>query len=184
MVEIAAAPADRKDYLVVAMIRKPHGIRGEMALALETDRPGAVFRNGRRLELGDARGRPIGSSITVERARPITGGLLLKAVGFDGRTPELEALRGRSLLIESGEAAPAAPDELHYQELVTMTVVIGEKPVGTIREVTETAAGEMLIVERTGGGELLLPFVREWIRTVDRAERKLVMDPPEGLMEL
>lgn len=171
-------------YLVVATIRKPHGIRGELALALETDRPGQVFRKGRRLELGDARGRPSGESLTVERSRPVTGGLLLKPVGFDGRTPELEALRGRSLLIEAEEAAPAAEGELHYRELLEMQVVMGEAPIGRVREIAETAGGELLVVARDGGGELLLPFVRDWIVAIDRPGRRLVMEVPEGLMEL
>ena len=171
-------------YLVVATIRRPHGVKGELALALETDRPGLVFRKGRRLELGDARGRPIGSSVTVERARTVPDGLLLKTAEFEGRTPELEALRGRSLLIEARDAAPAEPDEVHYRDLIGTEVIVGEQSVGVVREITETVAGELLVVRREGGGELLIPLVRDWIRSVDPAQRRMVMELPEGLLEL
>ena len=92
------------DLLIVATIRKPHGVRGEVALALETDRPRSVFNRGRVLLLGDARGRPSGGSLTVERARQVPSGMLLKTVEFASRTPELEALRGRSLLIPATDA--------------------------------------------------------------------------------
>jgi 16S rRNA processing protein RimM len=171
-------------YLIVATIRRPHGVKGELALALETDRPTLVFRKGRRLELGDERGRPIGGSLTVERARTVPDGLLLKAVEFGGRSPELEALRGRSLLIAAQEAAPAAPDELHYRDLIGAQVVVGAHVVGTVREITETAAGELLVLRREGGGELLIPFVRDWIRDYDAIQRRLAIEPPEGLLEL
>lgn len=179
----AAAPLDGA-YLVVATVRRPHGVKGEIALALETDRPNLVFRKGRRLLLGDARGRPTGGAVTVERARTVPDGLLLKAVEFQGRTPELEALRGRSLLIEVADAAPAAPDEVHYRDLLNARVVVREEQVGTVEQITETAAGELLIVRRTRGGELLIPLVRDWIRRFDVETRTLEIEPPEGLMEL
>lgn len=177
------APASG-EYLVVATVRKPHGIRGEIALALETDRPNAVFRKGRRLLIGDARGRPVGGSLTVERARSIPDGLLLKTSEFAGRTTELEALRGRSLLIEVAEAAPAAADELHYRDLLNVQILIAGQVVGVVREITETAAGELLVVPRPQGGELLIPFVRDWIREVDLEAGRIMMEPPEGLLEI
>lgn len=171
-------------YLVVATIRRPHGIKGELALTLETDRPTLVFRKGRQLLLGDDRGRPVGGVLTVERARRVPDGMLLRAVEFAARTPELEALRGRSLLISAREAAPADADELHYRDLLQAQVLVGDTPLGTIAGITETAAGELLIVRRQAGGELYIPLVRDWIRSFDPAGRRLVIEPPEGLLEL
>jgi 16S rRNA processing protein RimM len=171
-------------YLSVATIRKPHGVRGELAIALETDRPRAVFRPGRVLELGDASGRPVGARITIERARPVNDGMILKATEFDGRTPELEALRGRTLLIPSDEAAPAADDEVHYRDLVGLRVESGTEEVGVVREVLDTAAGEMLAVRRTGRPDLLIPFVKDWLREIDRASGVLRLELPHGLLEL
>ena len=67
MVRAADPAAGGTRYLVVATIRKPHGVRGELALSLETDRPREVFRKGRELRLGDWRGRPSDETLTVER---------------------------------------------------------------------------------------------------------------------
>jgi len=180
----ASGAAGGGEYLVVATIRKPHGVRGELALMLETDRPGAVFRKGRRLILGDAIGRPLGRALTVERARSVPDGLLLKVAEFSARTPEVEALRGQSLLIRADEAAPTAADELHYRDLLGVRIVIEDREIGVVRDITETAAGELLVVQREVGGELLIPFVREWIRQVDLTARRLALEPPEGLLEL
>lgn len=180
-----AGPADGAgEYLTVATIRRPHGVKGELALSLETDRPNLVFRKGRRLLLGDERGRPTGGALTVDRARTVPDGLLLRTVEFAGRTPELEALRGRSLLIAAAEAAPTAADEVHYSDLLQTTVMVGEEALGRVEAITETAAGELLVVRRDSGGEILIPLVRDWIRRFDAAERRLVIEPPEGLLEL
>jgi len=184
MHEAADPAAGGVEWLVVATIRRPHGVRGELALAVETDRPDAVFRKGARLQLGDNRRRPAGGVLTVERARRANDGILLKAVEHAGRTPELEALRGRSLLIPASDAAPTTGDELHYRELVGMRVRAGDTPIGTIAEVVETAGGELLRIRRSGANDLLIPFVAAWIRGIDRAAREIRMEPPEGLMEL
>lgn len=180
-----AADGGVERYLVVATVRRPHGVKGELSLALETDRPRSVFRKGRRLLLGDAAGRPSGGALTVERTRGAPGGgLLLKAEEFATRNAELEALRGRSLLIKASEAAPAGSGELHYLDLIGMTVRVGTLTIGTVRAITETRAGEILVLDREGGGELLVPFVRDWIRSVDEAARTMEIEPPEGLLEL
>jgi 16S rRNA processing protein RimM len=168
----------------VATVRKPHGIRGELLVALETDRPREVFRAGRVLRVGDAAGRDTGRRLTVERARPFQDGLLLKAAEFQGRTPELEEMRGRTLLIPAGEAAPADADEIHYRELLGMAVLDGESPVGVVAEVRETPGGELLVVARERGGPLLVPFVAAWLRGVDRERREIRFELPAGLLEL
>ena len=171
-------------YLSVATIRKPHGVRGELAIALETDRPHAVFRPGRVLEVGDASGRPLGSRVTVQKARAANDWMILKTAEFDGRTPELEGLRGRTLLIPADQAAPAAEGEVHYRDLVGLRVVNGAEEVGVVREVLETAAGEMLAVRRPNRPELLIPFVTAWVREIDREAGVLRLELPEGLLEL
>lgn len=176
--------ADEAGFLVVGTVRRPHGIRGELVVGLETDRPRAVFRPGRALLLGDGAGRPVGGALTVEKARPFKDGLLLKVVEHTGRSAELEALRGRSLLIPVTEAAPAGDDEVHYRDLVGMTMTVEGQPIGRVRRVAETPAGELLEVERPGRRDLLVPFVKEWVRAIDREGATLDLVPPEGLLEL
>jgi 16S rRNA processing protein RimM len=171
-------------YLVVGTIQKPHGIKGELFVRLETDHPAAVFAAGRVLRLGDARGRPGEGVITIERARPFKGGLLVKTAELSGRDEALESLRGRSLLIPAGEAAPLADDEVFVHQLMGMRVLAAGEPVGTVREVYEAPAGWYLGVEREGKKELLLPFVSGVVTRVDAAEGVVEVDPPAGLLEL
>ena len=171
-------------HLVVATVRRPHGVRGELLVAVETDRPRAVFRPGRILRWGDASGRPVGGEATIEKARPMQGGFLLKLAEHTGRTAEVEALRGRSLLIPVADAAPAEEGEVHYHELVGMSVFAASGEVGSVREVMETAGGEILVVVRPGRSDVLVPFAAEFIAGVDREARRIDVTPPEGLLDL
>lgn len=173
------------EYLIVGTIQKPHGIKGELFVRLETDRPDAVFSTGRALVLGDGAGRPTEAVLTVERARAFKGGMLVKVKGQVGRTAELEELRGRTLLIPRDQAAPPGEDEVFYHDLLGMKVVTAaEGEVGTIDEVYDAPAGPMLSVRREGAKELLIPFARAMVRRVGVAEKVLELDLPAGLLEL
>lgn len=170
-------------YLVVATVRKPHGVKGEIQVMLETDRPREVFRAGGVLALGDRSGRPVGRSVVVERTRPFKDGLLVQLEQCADRTAADE-LREKTFLIPVSDAAPAGEDEVPYHVLVGSSVVVAGEPVGTVREVVEIGGVQLLVIGRTRGGELLVPFVKEMVVGVDSERREVVIDPPEGLMEL
>jgi 16S rRNA processing protein RimM len=171
-------------FLIVGVVHKPHGIKGELSVRVETDHPDAVFAAGKTLLLGDARGTPTGGRITVERARPFKGGLLLKAVEHTGRDAAVDALRGATLLIPAGEAAPLEEHEAFVHQLIGLRVRAGGEAVGTVAEVYDAPAGWYLGVAREGRKELLVPFVREMIRRVDPAEGVVEVELPEGLLDL
>ncbi|HEX8904127.1 MAG TPA: ribosome maturation factor RimM [Longimicrobiaceae bacterium] len=171
-------------YLIVGAVQKPHGIKGELFVRVETDHPDAVFAPGRVLRLGDAEGRPGEDTLTIERARPFKGGLLVKTAEFSGLDERTQALRGRSLLIAEGEAAPLAEDETFVHHLIGLRVLAAGEAVGTVREVYEAPSGWYLGVEREGRKELLLPFVREMVTRVDPAGGVVEVEPPVGLLEL
>ncbi len=172
-------------YLIVGTVQKPHGVRGELFVKLETDRPDVVFAAGRVLTLGDAEGNPLGGVLTVERGRPFKGGLLLKAVELDGRAPEVEALRGRTLLIPREEAAPLAEGEVFLHDLVGMEVRSGEDVVGRVHDVYDSPGGYLLGVRRPGKkGEVMIPFVEAVVARVDAEARVLELVPLPGLLEL
>lgn len=177
----AQAPA----YLIVGIVLKPHGIRGELAVGLETDRPDEVFRAGRVLRTGDASGKPDGGQVTVERTRPFKGGLLLRTTEHTARTEAVDALRGRTLLLLRDEAPPLDEDEVWTHELVGMRVLADGVEIGTVREVYDApAGGHLLSVGRPDRTELLIPYVRDLVRRVDREARVLEIEAREGLLDL
>lgn len=173
------------EYLIVGTVQKPHGIKGELFIRLETDRPDAVYAPGRVLVLGDAKGRRSDAVLTIERARAFKGGMLVKVAEHAGRSPEIEALRGRTLLILRAEAAAPAEDEVFYHDLIGLRIVTAaEGEIGVIAEVYDAPSGPLLSVTRAEGKELLIPFVRETIRRLDAAEKVLELEVPPGLLDL
>ncbi|MFL5542083.1 MAG: ribosome maturation factor RimM [Longimicrobiaceae bacterium] len=179
---MASAAGD--GFLIVGTVHKPHGIKGELSVRVETDHPDAVFRPGRALLLGDAKGAPTGGRLTVERARPFKGGLLLKAAEHATRDAAVDAMRGATLLIPAEEAAPLEENEAFIHQLVGMRVQADGETVGTVADVYEAPAGWYLGVSRPGRKELLVPFVGEMVRRIDPAERVVEVELPAGLLDL
>jgi 16S rRNA processing protein RimM len=179
----SAPDDDQRDHLIVARVRRPHGVRGEVLVAVDTDRPKHVFRAGRNLHLADARGRLTGRSLTLEAIRPTTGGAILRLSGIANRE-DSEALRGHALLIAAGDAQAAAPDEVRYRDLVGLSATVGEEHVGVVEDILQMPTGEMLVVRGSNGREILIPFVREIVVDVDLAARALRLNVPDGLLEL
>lgn len=175
---------DEPEYLIVGTIRKPHGIRGELMVQVETDRPAAVFVPGRVLLRAGADGRPGAGSLTVERSRPFKDGVLLRVQEHPNRDQAMEELRGTVLLIPRDQAAPLDEDEVFLHELVGMRVLTAEGEVGVVGELYDAPSGWLLGVWRERGKELLVPFVREMVRRVDREARVLEIEAPAGLLDL
>ena len=171
-------------HLAVGLLKKPHGVKCDVLVFPLTDAPDTIFCPGRVLAVLDRQGRPTGASLTVQRARAYHRAWLLHFEGVEDRTA-LHAMRERCLGITVGEARPLAPGEFYMHELIGLQVVLKDRtPVGTVREVVEAPQSWLLSVAREGGKDHLVPFVAGVVRRVDRGERTVVIDPPEGLLEL
>jgi 16S rRNA processing protein RimM len=173
------------EHLVVGHLTKAHGTRGELLVRVLTDAPEEVFGPGRRLILGDERGEvgTVPEEGTVEESRSYRKGWLLKLSGVSDRAGA-ESLAGRYVLVPREERGEPGEGEYYYHQLLGLRVetVTGED-VGRVREVYETEPHHMLEV-KGGGGMHLVPFRRQVVRVVDLAEGRLVIDPPEGLLDL
>ena len=175
------------ELAIVGRIRKPHGLRGELLIDLATDDPEHVFVRGRRLLAdppADAASAPgARAALTVRSARAFKEGLLVHFEEIADRT-EAERWREHELLAPLGDLRPLAEAEVYYHELEGMTVETSDgSAVGVVSTFYELPQGLMLEVDRGDGREALVPFRGEIVRTVDRGARRIVIEPPEGLLE-
>jgi 16S rRNA processing protein RimM len=192
----AGAPAP-DDLALVGIVRRAHGIRGELAVETFTDAPAAVFAAGRRLFAGTAEGRvlpadarhPLSAGgvplvVTVERASPFKGGLIVHFAELADRTAA-ERWRDRALLVPYAELPPPAPDEVYLHELVGMRVVDREgAAVGEVADLVELPQGLALDVRLEGTARTaLVPYRPEMVVEVDVPARRVTVDVPEGLLE-
>jgi 16S rRNA processing protein RimM len=169
-------------HLVVGRFRRPHGLKGECTVFPLTDDPARVFAEGQVLQAVDLAGEVIGSPLRVERSRAYHREWLVKFAGIEGRDA-LEAYRNGFLAVPAAESPPLEEGEVYLHELDGFAVRLEDgSPVGLVSGYYETAAG--LVIEVQGPRrEFLLPYRKEFVTEVDRAARRLVIAPPEGLLD-
>jgi 16S rRNA processing protein RimM len=166
--------------VVVGRVGRPHGVRGEVTIEVRTDDPDARFRVGTALRTDPADRGPL----TVTGARWHREVLLLAFEGYDSRE-EVEALRDTLLEVPVAELPDLEdPDSYYDHQLVGLAVRLPDgTALGEVSAVRHEGA-DLLVVRRTDGGELLVPFVAAIVPTVDVAGGHVVVDPPEGLLDL
>jgi 16S rRNA processing protein RimM len=81
--------------------------------------------------------------------------------------------------------APEDPDEFRDHQLIGLAAVDRAGAVlGEVVDVDHNSASDLLILQRPDGRRAMIPFVRAIVPDVDLAARRLVLDPPPGLLEL
>ncbi|HEX4725449.1 MAG TPA: ribosome maturation factor RimM [Pseudonocardiaceae bacterium] len=166
----------------VGRVVKAHGIRGELMVDVSTDSAEFRFAVGAVLFV-TSRDGSVSRTLTVTAARPHSGRLLVYFDGVVGRDAA-EELRG-AVLSANPDDLPAIddPDEFYDHQLEGLAAVtVSGDVVGTVREVMHGAGGELLVIDRTDGAETLVPFVRAIVPEVDLAGRRVLLDPPDGLL--
>jgi 16S rRNA processing protein RimM len=171
-----------QQLLLVGRVAKAHGIGGELAVDVHTDEPDERFAPGAVLT-ARLRDRSV-RTLTVSTARAHGTRLLVRFDEVPDRTAA-EAVRGAQLLVDAADLPPSDdPDEFYDHELEGLTAVLADgTEVGRIREIARTPGSELLVIDRSEGDEVLVPFVRAIVPEVDVPGRRVVLDPPEGLLD-
>lgn len=173
-------------HLAVGHVVRAHGILGELFVSTLTDHPEGTFAPGVVLRQGDASGLepdPDLPPLRITEVRPFKDGFLVSFGGVETRS-QAETFRGRYLLRPTAELERPGPGEFWHHQLVGLEVVTSQGVrIGVVRELMEVAASVLLAVQ-DGEREHLIPFRREFIVQVDLDGGRVVVDPPEGLLEL
>lgn len=181
---MSSTPTGRITSEVLAGVAvRAHGLGGEVAVQIHTDSPEERFAPGTVLTARRA-GVPDGV-LTVESSRPHSGKLLVRFVEAPDRTAA-EALRGTRLVVPvDALAEPDDPDEFHVHQLEGLRAELEDGTVvGTVREVLYGPGGELLVLARPELPDALVPFVRQIVATVDLDAGRVILTPPEGLLDV
>ncbi len=171
------------EHLLVGRLRKPHGLKGDCAIFPLTDEPEAVFAPGRQVWVKDLAGEIVAGPLTIARSRPYHREWLVAFEGHD-RIEAVEAWRGTFLAADASELRQPDPDEVYLHELAGFAVRDQSgAALGVVSDMAEGPTGLMLTVQGPKR-EFLLPFRKEFVKNVDREGRRLVVELPEGLMDL
>ena len=172
-----SAPGVGEDKRIsLGVIIKPHGRRGEVRVASHFDPPEELAEVFLVAESGAEQAR-------VEGIRSHSGVLLLKLEGIDSR-PAAEGLRGLEVQVSRDLMPDLEPNSFYLEDLVGCRVVTeNRRDLGEVVGLLDGGYNQVLRV-RGDAGEWLLPAARDIIVEVRPNEKLLVVDPPEGLVDL
>ena len=171
------------ELIIVARVRKAHGVGGDLVVEAMTDAPDVVLAPGRRVIAGTAAGDPAKDrrELHVTQVTPFKGGYIVHFEEITDRDVA-DTWRDRFLLVPAAELEPLAEDEVYVHELLGMRVVLESgDPVGSVADVYDLPQGLALDVRREKDS-VMIPYDRVVIG-VDRHARVIRIDPPAGLLD-
>ena len=170
------------DSILVGVVARTHGNRGEVIVNSETDFPEVRFVEGAQLMTRSKDGR-FGTlevaSMRMHQGRPV---ILFKGIGSMN---DAELLAGTELRVaeDEGDAGLLDDGEFFHRDLIGCVVVTEAGDVVGEVAAVEGDRGNTRLVVRSTRNEVLIPLADE-ICTVDVKQKRITVRPPEGLLEL
>lgn len=180
--EAGQQPASLPVFLVLGRIMRPHGVRGELRLQVLTDYPErisaleTVYIGRDPYDAGSATG------FSVLGARRHREQILIRLEGIDSRD-DAEAHRGQLLMVALDDAVPLEEGEYYAFQIIGSAVITTEGDnLGSIREIIETGANDVFVVQGGLYGEVLIPDIPEVVLEVNLQTRQVTIALPPGLL--
>jgi 16S rRNA processing protein RimM len=168
------------ELVVVGRVHRPHGLAGELSVEVLTEIEARFAPGSRLIWARNAERR----EVTLASVRRHGKRLLISVAGVSDAAGARE-LSGGDLCVEAAAGVPVREGFYLDRELRGWAC---EDPagrvLGRVRGLEKTAAGPTLTVVLEDGREALVPFVGGIIVKVDREGQRVVLDPPEGLLDL
>jgi 16S rRNA processing protein RimM len=169
-----------EDLVVIARAVRTHGLKGEIVAELLTDFP-ERFEDVDELILVSPAGKR--GLVQLEGHRFQKDRVVLKIAGYDD-VDRAKELIGYDFAVPESDRVPLEEDEFYDWELEGCTVKVDDKSIGEVRSVMRTGGAALLVVADNSGGEQLVPLAAEIVVNIDTAAKTIVIDPPEGLLDL
>ncbi len=160
----------------VGQILGAHGVRGLVKLASFTGDPEAIAGYGPLTDEGGSRR----FTVTLHAAQK--GHFLAEIGGIDSREAA-QAASGTRLYVERERLPPPDEDEFYHADLIGLPAETPDGAAfGVVTALHNFGAGDMIEIAPAAGRSLMLPFDRETVPVIDLAGRRIVVDPPAGLV--
>lgn len=172
----------------IGSIARLHGLRGELVINPDTDFPEDRFAPGATVLVRRGTDDRALETLTIATSRMHKGRPIVTFTGVD--TIEAAEALGRPVLWIRAADRPAAPDgQFYYDALIGCRVeTVAGDAVGPVTRIEETGGVPLLVVASDAGGktqdEVLIPLAEDICRVIDPAARRIVIDPPEGLLDV
>lgn len=166
------------DLVLVGRIARAHGNKGQVIVNPDTDFAEERFRVGEVLLVGAAAAPKVIRGVRFHQGRPV-----LRLEGVETMS-DAEDLAGAELRVPAN-ASEALPDGTfyHYDLIGCEVRDTADRPIGPVTAVEGTMEMSRLVVAGARS-EVLIPLVAGICVSIDVAARRIVIDPPEGLIDL
>lgn len=166
--------------LRVGVITSPHGVRGEVKVFPTTD-DAKRFKKLKHVILDTGKEQ---LPLEIEGVKFFKNMVILKFKGYDNIN-DIERYRQKDLLIEREQAVSLKKDEYFIPDLIGLQAVDEDgTPVGTVKDVLETGANDVYVIQLENEKELLLPAIKDCILDVDLEQGIMKIHILDGLMDL
>ena len=170
-----------ENTLRVGVISSTHGVRGEVKVYPTTDDANR-FKKLKTVILDKGRGEQM--TLTVESVKFFKNMVILKFKEFNDIN-EIEKYKGRDLLIHREQAVKLGKDENFIVDLIGLKVVTDEgQDFGIMKDVLQTGANDVYIIEGKNGKEYLFPAIKQCILEVDLEKQVMTVHILDGLLDL
>ena len=174
--------SDSADSLVsVAKAVRTRGLKGEIVAELLTDFPERFEGLTSLIALAPGGDR---QAVELEDFWLQNDRIIFKLAGVD-TIEAAEAFREYEFCVSDEERVALEPDEYYDFELIGCEVwLINGSRIGKVQSVLKTGGTEILLIDADDGGEVMVPLAKSIVVEIDVTDKKILIDPPEGLLEL
>lgn len=167
-----------EQLLQVGVITQTHGVRGEVKVFPTTD-DAARFKKLKHVMLDTGKET---LPLEIESVKFFKQFVILKFKGFDNIN-DIERYKRCPLLIERENAVPLEEGEYFIADMIGMKVITDEgENFGILKDVMETGANDVYVIEHPSEGEVLVPAIKECILDVDIENRHMKIHVMNGLI--
>lgn len=168
-----------EQFLQVGIISSTHGVRGEVKVFPTTDDM-KRFKKLKEVLLDTGKER---LTLQIEGVKFFKQFVILKFKGFDN-IDDIVKYKGKSLLVTRENAVKLKKDEYFIADLVGLKVVNEDGSfTGVLKDVIETGANDVYVVECSDGKEVLIPAIRDCILNVDMEQGGILVHLLDGLLD-
>nr|WP_296093444.1 ribosome maturation factor RimM [uncultured Dorea sp.] len=167
-----------EELLQVGVITSTHGVRGEVKVFPTTD-DAARFKQLKHVLLDTGREM---KPLEIQGVKFFKQFVILKFKGIDNIN-DIERYKRCPLLVERKDAVELKEDEYFIADMIGIQVETEDREVfGTLKDVMETGANDVYVIDTEAHGEVLVPAIKECILDVDVENRKMTIHLMDGLI--
>ncbi len=167
-----------EDMLQVGVITQTHGVRGEVKVFPTTDDVNR-FKKLKQVILDTGKET---MSLEIQSVKFFKQFVILKFKGIDNIN-DIEKYKRCSLYVTREHAVPLEEDEYFIADMIGMEVCTEDGNIfGTLKDVIETGANDVYVIESAEHGEVLVPAIKECIRSVDIEKGQMMIHLMDGLI--